>query len=112
MPSAATSSTTAAPPGPSVEHTPSDDRGWALWAGPLLLAAVLELANFLWQPDPQTDSYPHPTLSALIGPELTARPIRMVAVAFCLVGLGWIVNACRTRTSDVTSAASGDGVGR
>jgi hypothetical protein len=103
---------TAAPPGPPVEPTGAAERGGALWAGTFLVAAVLELANFLWQPDPQTDSYPHPTLSALIGPELTARPVRMVVLAFWLVGLGWIVNACRTQAPDVPNPATGDGVGR
>jgi hypothetical protein len=100
---------TARPPAPSVDVPGPALRGSAVWAGTLLLIAVLELANFLAQPDPQTDSFRHPTLSALIGPHLGARPLRMVVVACWLLGPVWIVRACRIPAALGTKSAPADG---
>jgi hypothetical protein len=71
------------------------NRSWIAWAGVLVLAALLELWNFAHQPDPQTDSYTHPTISALIGPELASWPVRTVVLAGWIAGLWWLVRACR-----------------
>jgi hypothetical protein len=93
---------------PSAEASGPNHRGWALWAGTLLLTALLELANFLAQPDPQTDSFRHPTLSALIGPQLGSRPVRMVVVACWLLGLVWIARACRTAAAANTPTGASE----
>ncbi len=69
-------------------------RGWLTWAGLLVLAALLELSSFLQQPDPQTGSYDHPTLSTLIEPLLGSTVFRMIALAIWLAAGCWLVRAC------------------
>ena len=58
-----------------------------VWGVPLLVGCLLELADFLAQPDVRTDNPDHPTISALVDPVLDGRPVRVaVAVAWVLVG--------------------------
>ncbi|MGZ4437450.1 MAG: DUF6186 family protein [Nocardioidaceae bacterium] len=46
------------------------DRGWLVRAALLVTVCLFQVVNFVNQPDPQTDSRAHPTLSALIDPLL------------------------------------------
>jgi len=64
-------------------------RTWP-WAVVVLVGCLLELANFLTQPDPQTDNPAHPTLSALVDPLLDDGWVRAVAAGAWLL-LGWWV---------------------
>ncbi|MDR6861794.1 hypothetical protein [Phycicoccus sp. 3266] len=65
----------------------STRRAW-VWALPLLAGCLLELADFLSQPDARTDNADHPTISALVDPTLDGRPVR-VAVTVVWVLVGW-----------------------
>ena len=79
------------PPGAGLPH-----RAW-VWAGVVLLGCLLELGDFLTQPDPQTDNPGHPTLSALVDPLLDdAWPRALVAGAWLLVGW-WAVRTLAER---------------
>lgn len=65
--------------------------GTWVWVSLLLAACVVELGNFLTQPDAQTDNPDHPTVSAVVDPILGAHPARtVVAVAWVVVGW-WLV---------------------
>lgn len=80
-------------------------RGWLVWAGLLVIAALIELANFLQQPDPQTGSYRHPTLSTLIEPLLASPVFRMVTLAVWAAAGWWLIRACcRMSNTDTVPA--------
>lgn len=68
-------------------------RWWAAWPALLILAALIELSSFLQQPDPQTGSYRHPTLSTLIEPLLDAPVVRAGALMVWLAAGWWLVRA-------------------
>lgn len=59
-----------------------------VWVALLLAGCVVELGDFLSQPDAQTDNPDHPTLSAMVDPMLGTHPTR-AAVAVVWVLLGW-----------------------
>lgn len=77
---------------PSRSSLSSGRRTGRVWPWPVVvvLGCLVELADFLAQPDPQTDNPDHPTLSSIVDPLLDARPVRAVAVAVW-VGLGWLL---------------------
>ena len=56
---------------------------WA-WAGVMVLVCLWELFSFLSQPDPQTDSYDHPTLSAILNPLFGSATVRTIVL------IGWL----------------------
>jgi hypothetical protein len=61
-----------------------------LWAGVMVLVCLWELISFLSQPDPRTDSYDHPTLSAILNPMFGSPTIRTVVLMVWLaIGL-WL----------------------
>lgn len=64
-------------------------RAWP-WAVVIVVGCLLELGNFLTQPDPQTDNPAHPTLSALVDPLLDDGWVRAVVAGGWLL-LGWWV---------------------
>jgi hypothetical protein len=59
-------------------------RSW-LWAAVLVTGGLWELSSLLQQPHLTTDSYAHPTISALTDPLLASHPGRTVAL------LGWLL---------------------
>lgn len=71
-------------------------RAW-LWTVVVLAGCVLELGNFLTQPDAQTGNPDHPTLSALVDPMLDAGPARAVLAAAWLVVGWWMVRTVTER---------------
>jgi hypothetical protein len=64
-------------------------RAW-LWAVVLVVGGLVELNSLLEQPHLTTDSYAHPTISALTDPLLASHPGRSVALGAWLLG-GWFV---------------------
>jgi hypothetical protein len=64
--------------------------GAMLWAGVLVAGSAWELASLLQQPDLTTDSYAHPTISALTDPLFGSHGGRSVALAAWLVA-GWLL---------------------
>lgn len=64
-------------------------RGW-LWAIVLVAGGSWELSSLLQQPHLTTDSYAHPTISALTDPLLASHPGRTVALAGWLL-IGWLL---------------------
>jgi hypothetical protein len=68
-------------------------RGWLAWPVVLVVGCLFELFNFVLQPDPQTDSYAHPTISALVDPMLGWPLSRAVAAALWLAIGIWLVTA-------------------
>jgi len=59
------------------------------WGSLLVVAGLWELSALLMQPNIETSSYAHPTISALTDPLLSTGPGRSVAL------LGWIaLGAC------------------
>lgn len=64
-------------------------RVWT-WALLLLTGGGWELSSLLQQPHLTTDSYAHPTISALSDPVLASHPGRTVFLATWL-GLGWFL---------------------
>lgn len=61
-----------------------------VWAGVMVLVCLWELISFLSQPDPRTDSYDHPTLSAIFNPMFGSTAFRtIVLIAWLGVGL-WL----------------------
>ncbi|HUB40758.1 MAG TPA: hypothetical protein VMA72_18070 [Streptosporangiaceae bacterium] len=62
-------------------------RVW-LWAAVLVSGGVLELTSLLQQPHLTTDSYAHPTISALTDPVLASSPGRSAILGGWLV-TGW-----------------------
>jgi len=59
-------------------------RAW-LWGVLLIAGGTSELSSLLQQPHLTTDSYAHPTISALTDPLLASHPGRSVALA------GWLL---------------------
>jgi hypothetical protein len=66
-------------------------RGWVVWTGLLLVGCLAQLFNWLQQPDPNTDSYAHPTLSSLVDPLLAGSVVRAVAAAVWLAVGIWLL---------------------
>jgi len=64
-------------------------RAW-LWAVVLVSGGLLELASLLQQPHLTTDSYAHPTISALTDPVLASFPGRSAVLGGWLLA-GWYV---------------------
>jgi hypothetical protein len=64
-------------------------RAW-LWAVILVAGGVWELSSLLQQPHLTTDSYAHPTISALTDPLLASHPGRSVALGAWLL-IGWFL---------------------
>jgi hypothetical protein len=63
--------------------------GW-VWAVVMMLVCLWELISFLSQPDPSTDSYDHPTLSAILNPLFGSATVRsVVLIAWLAIGL-WL----------------------
>lgn len=61
-----------------------------LWAGVMVLVCLWELISFLSQPDPRTDNYDHPTLSAILNPAFGSVTVRSVLLVVWL-GIGlWL----------------------
>jgi hypothetical protein len=65
-------------------------RSWLVWAAPLAFGCLFQLFNFFEQPDPETDSYAHPTLSSIVDPMLAGSPSRAVFVAVWLAIGIWL----------------------
>jgi hypothetical protein len=64
-------------------------RAW-LWAVILVAGGLWELSSLLQQPHLTTDSYAHPTISALTDPLLASHPGRSVALGAWLL-IGWFL---------------------
>jgi hypothetical protein len=64
-------------------------RAW-LWAVVLVSGALLELGSLLQQPHLTTDSYAHPTISALTDPLLASQPGRTAVLGAWLL-TGWFL---------------------
>lgn len=64
-------------------------RAW-LWAVVLVSGGLLELSSLLQQPHLTTDSYAHPTISALTDPLLASSPGRSLVLGGWLV-IGWLL---------------------
>jgi hypothetical protein len=64
-------------------------RAW-LWGAVLVSGGMLELASLLQQPHLTTDSYAHPTISALTDPVLASWPGRSAVLGGWLLA-GWYV---------------------
>jgi hypothetical protein len=64
-------------------------RAW-MWAVVLVCGGMWELSSLLQQPHLTTDSYAHPTISALTDPLLASHPGRSVALCAWLL-IGWFL---------------------
>jgi hypothetical protein len=64
-------------------------RAW-LWAVVLVAGGLWELSSLVQQPHLTTDSYPHPTISALTDPVLTSHPGRSLVLGAWLL-IGWFL---------------------
>jgi len=64
-------------------------RAW-WWAVVLVSGGLLELGSLLQQPHLTTDSYAHPTVSALTDPLLASHPGRSVVLGGWLL-TGWFL---------------------
>ncbi len=64
-------------------------RAW-LWAVVLVSGGLLELSSLLQQPHLTTDSYAHPTISALTDPVLASSPGRSILLGGWLL-IGWLL---------------------
>jgi hypothetical protein len=82
---------------PSEERAPGPK--W-VWAGVMVLVCLWELISFLSQPDPQTDSYDHPTLSAILNPMFQHEPFRVVVLAAWLAIGFWLARRLTTPPRD------------
>jgi hypothetical protein len=75
--------------GPAPRGAKPGPEKW-LWAGIMVLVCLWELFSFLSQPDPQTDSYDHPTLSAIFNPAFESPTVRtIVLIAWLAIGM-WL----------------------
>jgi hypothetical protein len=70
------------------EAGPLPRTGAALWFGVLLAGGIWEIWNLSHQPSLDTDSYAHPTISALSDPLLASHPGRSLMLGVWLL-LGW-----------------------
>lgn len=87
---------------PRAAARPAERPGQAkwLWAGVLVLVCLWELISFLAQPDPQTDSYDHPTLSAILNPLFGSQTLRtVVLIAWLGIGL-WLARRLTSAPSE------------
>jgi len=64
-------------------------RAW-LWAVVMVVGGLWELSSLLQQPHLTTDSYAHPTISALTDPVLASHPGRSLVLAGWLL-VGWFL---------------------
>jgi hypothetical protein len=64
--------------------------GTALWGGVFVAGCLWELTSLLQQPNLETGSYTHPTISTLTDPVLASMAGRAVVLAAWL-GLGWFL---------------------
>jgi hypothetical protein len=64
-------------------------RSW-LWAVIVVVGGIWELSSLLEQPHLTTDSYSHPTISALTDPLLVGHPGRSLVLAIWLL-VGWLL---------------------
>jgi hypothetical protein len=64
--------------------------GTALWGGVFVAGCLWELTSLLQQPNLETGSYAHPTISTLTDPVLATMAGRAVVLAAWL-GLGWFL---------------------
>jgi hypothetical protein len=71
-------------------HGPVPVAGTALWGAVFVAACLWELASLLQQPNLETGSYTHPTISTLTDPVLASMAGRAVVLAAWL-GLGWFL---------------------
>src|SRR5439155_22728787 len=55
-------------------------RGLVAWAGAFIALGLWELTQLLLQPSLTTDSYAHPTVSALMDPILATHPGRSIVM--------------------------------
>jgi hypothetical protein len=74
-----------------------------LWAGVMVLICLWELISFLSQPDAQTDSYDHPTLSAILNPMFGHEPFRVVVLTAWLAIGFWLARRLSTAHEEETS---------
>jgi hypothetical protein len=74
-----------------LEAPASPGAAWRWWPVLGVTMCLWELASFLQQPDSQTDSFTHPTLSSVVDPLLAEPVLRsVVVVCWLLVGV-WLV---------------------
>jgi len=78
---------TAPAPGTTISF---DRAGTMAWASLFVALGLFELTNLLLQPSLTTDSYAHPTLSALTDPLLAAHPGRSIGLLVWLAS-GWFL---------------------
>jgi hypothetical protein len=64
-------------------------RSW-LWGVIVVVGGIGELSSLLQQPQLETDSYAHPTISALTDPLLAGHPGRSLVLAAWLIS-GWLL---------------------
>ncbi len=74
--------------------------GWLAWPALLVAGCAFELFNFVNQPDPQTDSRTHPTLSALVDPLLQGSVARAAAAALWLAVGFWLLGILARSSRD------------
>lgn len=102
----------ARPPAGRVRERQPIGRGWIVWAVLGVGACLWELAAFVQQPDPQTDSYAHPTLSSIIGPTMSSPVVRVgllglwLAVSLYLLRIV-LVNAAVPKRPGAPGSAAG-----
>jgi hypothetical protein len=73
---------------PREQRVPGPPRGWWVWPALFVVGCLWELAAFVQQPDAQTGSYEHPTLSTF-GEPLLAMPLPRAIVAALWLAAGW-----------------------
>lgn len=81
-------------------------RAWLVWPTVLVSGALFELFNFVQQPDVDTDSRAHPTVSALVDPLLAGHVTRAVAAGLW-VAAGFVLVAMMSRSLAVPPGAGG-----
>lgn len=81
-------------------------RAWLVWPSLLVVGAVFELLNFAQQPDVETDSWAHPTVSAVVDPLLAGHGTRAVAAGLWVAAGFWLV-AQMLRSLDPASPRGG-----
>jgi len=89
--------------GPVGEHQHQAPRTKWVWAGVMVLVCLWELISFLAQPDPRTDSYDHPTLSAILNPMFQNEPFRVVVLTVWLAIGFWLARRLSTVREEETS---------